>query len=473
METKQQVKKKPVSGAKKSTHKSPAAGVHRSGGVKRSSGSVTRSQATVGTRSMSTVGGKKKKKSSRRRKRMIRRMIILISVLVVLIIAAVFGGLYIYGKSALNTSITVEMGTPINAKSFAKDPERSVSFADLEEGQTYDTNIEPGEYIIRIKSGLYTYKCKLIIVDTTPPDLDVKDVTYFGERSLSPEDFVVSATDYSEVTLSFVAQPASDREGEQVVQIRATDESGNETVKDAKLTLIVDTEAPVIEGVRDELYAYVNETVSYKENVIISDDKDPDASFDVDASSVDMTKAGTYPVTYTARDTAGNSTTVATQIKVMERLYDEEQIRQFARDVLNQIVNDNMSDRDKLSAVYVWCRSNIGYANMTDDGDWMKAAYQGFTAHQGDCFVYCACAKYLLDELQIQNMIIGKIPNTLDHTKHFWNLVDIGEGWYHFDTTPRRAGGEFCYVDDATLMAYSEAHDLSHNYDHEQYPNVR
>ena len=411
---------------------------------------------------------------------MMRRMIILISVLVVLIIAAVFGGIYLHGKGKLNTTITVEIGEPINAQHFAKDPETEVSFANLNPGEIYDTT-GPGEYTIPVKCGMFTYKCKLIIVDTTPPDLDVKGVTYYGEREVTPEDFVVSATDNSDIlnhnaalTFSFVTQPATGVEGEQVVQIRATDESGNETVKDATLTLIIDTEAPVLTGVRDELYAYVNETVSYKENVIVTDDKDPEPSFDVDASSVDLTKPGTYSVIYTAHDAAGNSAEPQTaQLTVFERQYDEEQISQFAQNVLSQIINDNMSDRDKLSAVYVWCRSNIGYINMTDDGDWMKAAYNGFANHQGDCFVYCATAKALLDELGITNMIIGKIPNTMDHTKQFWNLVDIGEGWYHFDTTPRRAGGEFCYIDDATLMAYSAAHDQSHNYDKTQYPNVR
>ena len=52
-------------------------------------------------------------------------------------------------------------------------------------------------------------------------------------------------------------------------------------------------------------------------------------------------------------------------------------------------------------------------------------------------------------------------------------MIDIGEGWYHFDATRRKDGTEFFYWTDAELMEYSNANDGSHNYDPEQYPQIQ
>ena len=84
--------------------------------------------------------------------------------------------------------------------------------------------------------------------------------------------------------------------------------------------------------------------------------------------------------------------------------------------------------------------------------------------------MYACVSKVLLDRAGIKNMDIEKIPAK---SRHYWNLVDIGEGWYHFDTTPRVDHPTIFYWDDATLMEYSENHKLSHNYDHDLYPKVQ
>ena len=55
----------------------------------------------------------------------------------------------------------------------------------------------------------------------------------------------------------------------------------------------------------------------------------------------------------------------------------------------------------------------------------------------------------------------------------YWNLVDIGGGWYHFDATRRRDKSEFFYVNDETLMEYSRNHSGTHNYDVSAYPTIQ
>lgn len=71
---------------------------------------------------------------------------------------------------------------------------------------------------------------------------------------------------------------------------------------------------------------------------------------------------------------------------------------------------------------------------------------------RGDCYTYYAVATVLLDRLGIPNMKVERIDST-----HYWCLVDAGDGWYHFDCSPRRIGHyvDTCLVPDSVLERYS------------------
>ena len=56
---------------------------------------------------------------------------------------------------------------------------------------------------------------------------------------------------------------------------------------------------------------------------------------------------------------------------------------------------------------------------------------------------------------------------------HYWNLIDLGDGWHHFDTCRRKDGSTFFYKTDAELMEYSLANDNSHNYNRDLYPEIK
>jgi hypothetical protein len=67
-------------------------------------------------------------------------------------------------------------------------------------------------------------------------------------------------------------------------------------------------------------------------------------------------------------------------------------------------------------------------------------------------------------------MDIERIPE--GDSMHYWNLIDIGDGWYHFDTTRRADGTTFFYWTDAQIKEYSDAHNGTHNYDRSKYPTI-
>lgn len=148
-----------------------------------------------------------------------------------------------------------------------------------------------------------------------------------------------------------------------------------------------------------------------------------------------------------------------------EKTEAEIQLDQMADQVLAGIVNDSMSQRDKAAAIYKWVKGNIRYVNHSEKDDWVKSATDGLRRKSGDCFTYYSVSHELLNRIGLENIQITRLDG-----HHFWNLVNLDGSWYHFDTTPRTAGGEFCLLTDAQLEAYSSAHRGTHRFDRSLYP---
>lgn len=326
----------------------------------------------------------------------------------------------------------------------------------------------PGDHEVVIQVDGEKYTSVLHIRDTIPPEAQVRDIEGFAVLPREAEDFVAEVEDATEVTMAFREEPDLTLIGTQQVEIVFTDAGGNETVKTARLILHEDTEPPVIQGTRD-IVIYKGDSVSYRKNVTVEDNCPEGLQLTVDNSSVNLEEAGVYPVVYTAVDAAGNTASVTVQLTIIDRIYTIEEVNALADAVLASIITPEMSDRDKAWAIYTYIRRNVGYTEYPEKGDWVRAAYEGLAKRQGDCYVYASTAKALLTRAGIKNMDIAKIPT---RKEHYWNLVDVGDGWYHFDTTPRTDHTVFFMWTDAELMAYSALHYNCHNYDRTLYPEI-
>ncbi|MBD5528365.1 MAG: hypothetical protein HDR02_08155 [Lachnospiraceae bacterium] len=326
----------------------------------------------------------------------------------------------------------------------------------------------PGDHEVVIQVDGEKYTSVLHIRDTIPPKAQVQDVEGFAALPREVEEFITEVEDATEVTVSFRKEPDLTLIGTQQVEIVFTDAGGNETVKTAQLILHEDTEPPVIRGTRDILI-YKGSGVSYRKNVTVEDNCSEGLQLTVDNSSVNLEEVGVYPVVYTAVDAAGNTASVTVQLTVIDRVYTIDEVNIMADAVLASIITPEMTDWDKALAIYNYIRRNVGYINHSEKGDWVRAAYEGLAKRQGDCYVYASTAKALLTRAGIKNMDIAKIPTK---SEHYWNLVDVGDGWYHFDTTPRTDHPVFFMWTDAELMAYSALHYNCHNYDRTLYPEI-
>ena len=361
--------------------------------------------------------------------------------------------------------LTIEAGSaPPQLKDFVIEGEEAEFISPIED---FDYLV-PSDETVTVRVDGTDYKVLMHIVDTIPPTVETRVIEGFTLLPRKPEDFISSIEDVTKTTVRFINEPDVKLVGKQTVEISVTDAGQNEVVKQVNLTLQDDTEAPVISGVTD-LNVIIGNSISYKKNVTVSDNCPEGLTFTVDNSAVNLNAEGTYPITYIAKDYAGNETTASANVIVKPRVYTESEVYALADAVLARIISEGMTPLEKVQAIYNYNMRHISYISHSEKGNWLRAAYEGLVDGKGDCYVYASTAKVLLTRAGITNMDIVKIPSK---TSHYWNLVNLGEGWYHFDTTPRKDHPTIFMWTEAQMMEYSARFNGSHNYDHSLYPVV-
>lgn len=258
-----------------------------------------------------------------------------------------------------------------------------------------------------------------------------------------------------------------------------TDAPDTKTPQPDASALPSDTEAPVI--LADDIFVTAGSTVSYKKAIRFYDNLDSvdELTLDVDNHGVDLNTVGDYPYTATVTDRNGNAATAGAVVHVLaagSEVADIDEVNALADQILADITNDSMTPKERLRAIYDWIQDTMHYEGDSQEEDVVLAAYTGFTEHTGNCFTYMAQAKFLLTQAGIDNLVITKVvpEGRTDISTHYWNIVNIGEGWYHYDCTPRRNRRDFFYITDAELKEYSDQHAVygTHVYDPSLYPKM-
>ncbi|SHF20795.1 transglutaminase domain-containing protein [Alkalibacter saccharofermentans] len=324
---------------------------------------------------------------------------------------------------------------------------------------------EPGNHQISLKKYIFNVTSTLILQDTIPPEGETKDLTIWLGEELEASDFVHNIIDETEVSVGFSSNPDFELEGDQNVEIYLEDQGGNRTNLRAALTIVADVDPPVITGVPRTINLYAGDTIAYRTGVEVTDNRDEDIELKIDSSQVDTQKPGRYKLVYSAKDRAGNETVIESEVIVIEKKITEEQVFTLTGKILDRILTDGMNKEQQARAIYNWIRGNIRYQAKPASGDWLGAAYEGLTRKNGDCYVYYAVARAFLTQVDIDNIEIVRKDGG-----HYWNMVNYGFGWYHYDTSPRTTGAVFCLVTDDELLAYSRAHDDAFLFDTSLYP---
>ena len=420
-----------------------------------------------------------RRRAAIRRRRQRQAALMRLCMLLVVVLAILIGVFVLMmPKNPLVQKLTLEAGSALQPKQFLEKPEKyenkPVSF--VTDITKLDLTV-PGEHTVELSVDGKHYTTVLVIEDLTPPKADpVDSVTEVGVLP-DPETLVTNVRDVGPVTISYRNEPDVSKGGEVTADILLTDAAGNTAVVRVKLLVISDEIAPEIHGAAD-WEVYVGDTIAYKANITVSDDQTQYPTLTVDNSKVDTGKAGTYPVTYTATDAAGNSTSVTVYLTLVDKpagYVEPEVVYEFAQDVLDEITDSSMSKVEVAAAIYNWVRTHIGWYDHSDkENGWAAGAYDGFTKRMGDCFTYYATAKALFDVAGIPNIGVTKVITAdTSRSSHYWSLINLGDGWYHVDITPRNGNytDSFFLYTDEEMLNYSRQHKNCFNFDVDAYPD--
>jgi len=340
--------------------------------------------------------------------------------------------LLVYG---IKPSLTVEAGTPsIDPQYFLIGPagvDQSPTLIDvsLESAVSQSQLAVPGDYDVTVNANGLVFNSIITVADTTPPSATPVNRDLWLGITADPQHFVTNVSDASEYTVRFLTQPDFLAPGTQDVTVILEDVWGNASEVTSTLTVLEDTVPPVLNGVINQTI-FKGDTISYRSGVSAIDNVDGEVDFTIDSSAVNAQRAGVYNVTYTASDAAGNAAARTVTITVVEMTYD--MVYDLADEVLASIISPDMDPAEKVRRIQRWVNSSITYAGYRDR-ETLRAAYVGLRTRQGNCFTYYAVSEVLLTRAGIDNMRITRVGG---RTNHFWNLVNVGTGWYHYDATP-------------------------------------
>ena len=288
-----------------------------------------------------------------------------------------------------------------------------------------------GTYTVVSSTATRTLECVVTVQDTTGPELAVKDVQIYLNGYAYLDHFLDSVTDVSGVKdVRLVTELKMDVLGEQKVIIEAEDIYGNITQAEASLFVTTDTRPPVIKGMTNMTVAKHSKP-DFLKGVTATDDRDGKCIVKVNTSNLNMGKAGTYYITYTARDKSGNLATARRKVTVE---HDQEDTRALVKSIAAGLSSNPESLRD-------YVRSRIGYSSNWGGSD---PVWYGFNNRSGNCYVHALCLQALFNEKGISSKLIWVTDKS-----HYWLLVNIGGTWKHIDPTPSSIHGRYSLMNDA------------------------
>ncbi len=317
----------------------------------------------------------------------------------------------------LRDSCTLELGETLTKEMLLVNPERDGHLLDEQKLK----NVKAvGEHTVTVLTGSSEATCVVTVQDTTKPQMKLKNVRIKPGEKVEIEDFLESLSDNAGwPQLRYLSEePDCKTQGTYAIKIEAKDPSGNVTTGEATLWVSRNMNPPRIKGAQTALEVEKNSEPDYLEGITASDDIDKKVEIKVDASAVDLTKAGTYYITYSAMDSAGNETTCKRKVVVKPN---EEDTEELLKKVAEGLEKDPEAIRD-------YVHDTIAYSSSWGGDD---PVWHGLTTNSGNCFVHANTLQKLLEIKGYETQLIW-----VKNKSHYWVIVKLEEGWRHIDSTP-------------------------------------
>ncbi len=466
-------------------------------------------------------------RARRLKRKRTKRIISRVAVAVTVILVALF---VLFEIFPVYSTVKAEVGTSVGLDDFLRFHYNNSSFEDG--SADYDVN-KVGEYDVKVKAGIFSHKSKLIITDSTPPDVEVHDLIIGVNDKCNADEFISDVKDSSETTARFKTEPdLSRKDSRQNVTIAVEDEGGNVTEKQAGLWILpinyhikLETgSAPA--GIWNFVPGMAEET---EDTRVITDVNSLDyniagAVYDVEV----MYYGNTYPAIIEIEDTIppeftysedftayiGESIRYKDHVSVSDNSgyyeldIDTSKVRQDEEGVydVKYTATDGRGNSASVTVKVTVTRKtaseqelfdyvdNVLAELLTDDMNTEQKAWAIYEYVRGhvtfinysDKGDYVLAATQALREAQgdcyaffsVAKVMLDRagiknfdIQVHTDENEHYWNVVDIGDGhgWYHFDTTPTVDARTIFLCTDEELIA---GDDGRWNYDRNAYPHI-
>ena len=115
----------------------------------------------------------------------------------------------------------------------------------------------------------------------------------------------------------------------------------------------------------------------------------------------------------------------------------------MASDVLNKIITDGMSDFDKEVAVYDWMTHELRFEKgsllvIPQTGEDSDNPYGVLKYHNAVCVGFATTFRLFMQMMDIECMVVHDTSLV-----HSWDLVKLGEHWYHTDIYSDQSSGNY------------------------------
>src|SRR5574344_1009777 len=220
------------------------------------------------------------------------------------------------------------------------------------------------------------------VVDTTVPVIAaVEDVTV--EVHSTYTDTLPTATDNydSRIEVTSMGDIDLDVVGTYTITYTATDANGNAAVAVTRTVNVVDTTVPVITLIGDASIEIQRNSTYIELGATVSDNYDTDIEATIDSTNVDMTKLGSYVVTYNATDANGNTATEVTRTIVVVRSDDDKELNRIT--VNPNTMNYKLYETIDKTAYVVTAIDNDGTTHELTIDDWTHSTLNTSTIGNG------------------------------------------------------------------------------------------
>lgn len=315
-------------------------------------------------------------------------------------------------------SFLVELGQTVTPDQLLTNPEKDQA---LMEQMDLSAVTTVGEHVITVTTGNTQADCVITVQDTTAPELKLQNVRIQPGETAEAKDFVVSASDLSgEPEISMAGEmPDCSKNGTHVITIEAKDAHGNVATREATLWVSDNMNPPEVKGAEEAMVVEKYSEPDFLAGVYAKDDIDGEIIADVDTLALDMTKAGTYYITYFAMDSSGNTGTYKRKVTVEP---DEEDTAALVAEIAETLPDDPEAIRD-------YVHDLIGYRGDAWGGD--DPVWYGLNNHAGNCYVHAHTLQAFLEYKGYETQLIW-----VTNKSHYWLIIKLDEGWRHIDSTP-------------------------------------